>query len=189
MTESKKNVLILASGGIDSTACIRFFKKLKFQAEAIFFDYGQLSRNREIKAIKAISEFYDIPLNIVQIKSDKKFSKGLIAGRNAAFHFLALMNFKYRHGIIASGVHFGTPYFDCSEFFLQEIQQAFDGYTNGTVKVSAPFLNFSKKEIWQYSKKEKVPLHLTYSCELGRKQPCGDCDTCKDIEVLYAGTE
>ena len=189
MPESRKNVLILISGGIDSTACIRFFKKLKFHVEGIFFDYGQLSLSRETRAVKKIVQFYNIPLKIVHVKGNREFSNGLISGRNAAFYFLALMNFKNETGSIASGIHAGTSYYDCSQTFLDQVQGTFDGYSNGTIKVAAPFINFSKKDIWQFCKKEKVPLHLTYSCELGKKQPCGKCDTCIDLEMLYAGTK
>jgi 7-cyano-7-deazaguanine synthase len=49
-------------------------------------------------------------------------------------------------------------------------------------------LDFSKRDIWKYCKIEKVPIHLTYSCELGKKQPCGNCDTCKDLEKIYASS-
>ncbi len=31
------------SGGIDSTACINFYKKMEFNVEGIFFDYGLAS--------------------------------------------------------------------------------------------------------------------------------------------------
>ena len=184
-----KYVLILASGGIDSTACIRFFKKMKFDVDAIFFDYGQLSRRNELKAVTAVSEYYKISLRVISIRADTKFSDGLIQGRNAVMYFSALMNFRGNNGIIASGIHTGTPYYDCSSAFLGDIQRVFDGYTNGTVKAAAPFLTFSKKDIWDYCKTEKVPLSLTYSCERGLKQPCGKCNTCKDILEIYASSK
>ncbi len=189
MNTSKKHVLVLSSGGIDSTACIRFYKKMKFDVDAMFFDYGQISKKKEWKAITDVAKYYKIRLRAILIKSDEKWSNGLIQGRNAVLYFNALMNFKSSKGIIASGIHSGTPYYDCSGNFLNDIQRVFDGYSNGTVKAMAPFLNFSKREIWNYCKNEKVPVHLTYSCELGRKQPCGKCNTCKDLEIIYASSQ
>jgi 7-cyano-7-deazaguanine synthase len=53
MNGSRKHVLVLSSGGVDSTGCIQFFKKLKFEVEAIFFDYGQPAKKYELKAITA----------------------------------------------------------------------------------------------------------------------------------------
>jgi len=188
MSLRKKHVLVLSSGGIDSTACIKFYKKMKFEVEAIFFDYGQVSMKKEYKAVSEVAKYYRIKLRMIIIKSDEKWVDGLIQGRNAVLYFSGLMNFRSRKGIIASGIHKGTPYYDCSGNFLSDLQKIFDGYSNGTVKAMAPFLNFSKKEIWNYCKTEKVPLQLTYSCELGRKQPCGKCNTCKDLEEIYAGS-
>jgi 7-cyano-7-deazaguanine synthase len=188
MKIEKNYVLVLASGGIDSTASICFFKKLNFKVEGIFFDLGQASKKFELKAITSIARHYKIKLRVVKIRSDNNWRDGVINGRNAVLYFTALMNFPKINGLIASGIHKGTPYYDCSEEFLNSIQEVFVGYTNGIVKAAAPFLNFSKKEIWNYCKKEKVPLHLTYSCELGRKQPCGRCATCKDLEAIYVSS-
>lgn len=186
MSIHKRHALILSSGGVDSTACIRFFKKLRFDVEAVFFDYGQLSRKMELKAVTAVSKYYKIPLRAISLKTDMKFSSGLIQGRNATLYFFALMHFKWSNGIIASGIHAGTPYYDCSPTFLNDLQRVFDGYTNGTIKAAAPFLNFSKRDIWEYCQAESVPLSITYSCERGVRQPCGKCDTCKDIQHIYA---
>ena len=58
-----KSVLILGSGGIDSTACIQFYKNLNFQIEVLFIDFGQVSSKKEYSAIKTIAEFYKVKLN------------------------------------------------------------------------------------------------------------------------------
>jgi 7-cyano-7-deazaguanine synthase len=182
----KPYVLVLASGGIDSTACIGYYKKLGFKVEAMFCDYGQLSRRREKKAISSIASYYKINLTIIKISHNKKMKDGFAIGRNALFYFSALMNFKNRGGIISSGIHKGTNYYDCSEDFLNQIQDIFDHYSEGTIMAEAPFINFFKNEIFDYCKLENIPLNLTYSCERGTEQPCGICDTCKDLERIYA---
>ena len=186
MVSRKNYALILASGGIDSTACIRFYKKMKFNVEAIFVDHGQLARSKEHKAIILIAKYYRIKLHKIKITGNKQYNGGAVPGRNAFLFFTALMNFSKDYGIIASGIHNGTDYYDCSKEFVEQIQNIFDQYSQGTIKIESPFLNFNKKEIWDYCQLEKVPIHLTYSCELGRKQPCGNCATCKDLEILYA---
>lgn len=185
---AQRRVIILSSGGIDSTACIRFFQKMEFEVEALFFDYGQISKENELAALTSIAKFYGISFRNIVIRMEGQLKDGLIPGRNAVFYLTALMHLQKDCGIIASGIHTGTPYYDCSPSFLELIQGLFNGYSNGTVKASAPFLNFSKKEIWDYCQSEEVPVELTYSCELGKKQPCGLCDTCKDLEKLYAGS-
>ena len=107
-------------------------------------------------------------------------------GRNAFFLHAALMAFKYTTGIIAIGVHSDTPYYDCSEQFIRDMQLSFDLYTDGRVGIGAPFLHWNKRDIWEYCHSKKVPIQLTYSCELGRDQPCGQCLSCKDLEALHA---
>ncbi len=43
--------------------------------------------------------------------------------------------------------------------------------------------------VWSYCKRLGVPVELTYSCEMGKDQPCGKCLSCKDLEKLYAAGE
>lgn len=186
MKNTSKYVLILASGGIDSTACIKFYRKLKFKVDVIFFDYGQTASKKEFSALKQISRTFKIIPRKVRLAKSNKFKDGLVIGRNAFLIFSALMLFGKKSGILAIGIHKGTGYYDCSQAFIDQVQVIIDQYSQGTISLAAPFLNFNKKEIWDYCIMEKVPLQLTYSCELGENQPCNKCSTCKDLKKLYA---
>lgn len=187
MLKSKKNYcLILASGGLDSTGCIKFYKDLKFNVELLFVDYGQPANKFEFDALKKISKHYRINVKRIVLKNSEVFKPGVIAGRNAFLLFTALLNFKKKNGTIACGLHAGTDYFDCSKDFVKIMQELFDKYTQNTVKIGVPFLNFTKMEIYNYCISGKIPIELTYSCELGTKKPCGHCNTCKDLKVIYA---
>lgn len=185
MSTNPNYVLIIASGGIDSTACIHYYKKIGFNIELIFFDYGQLALKNELVAVSSIASYYNISVRKITIRHLDKFKDGLVLGRNAAFYFLALMHFKKPNGLISSGIHYGTGYYDCSEIFFNDIKKIFLEYSQGVISVGAPFLNFNKVDIIKYCTQEKVPIHLTYSCELGKEQPCGQCATCKDLISIY----
>lgn len=182
----KKNVLILSSGGIDSTACIHFYKKNDFRVSNLFIDYGQLSNRKELCASKRVASYFNTNLETIKIKSDKQYKNGFAIGRNAFLLFAALMNFKYKNGIIAIGVHQGTNYMDCNQQFIERMQTIFDEYSDNMIKIGVPFLKFSKLDIWNYSLANKIPLALTYSCERGEKQPCNKCLSCQDLKRLYA---
>ena len=186
MKKSRPYVLILASGGMDSTACINFYKNLKFDVEALFVDYGQLSLKQELKAVKLICEHYKIKLDFSKLISNRKYNDGLIIGRNAFLCFTALMNFKKDKGVIALGIHKGTEYYDCSEQFPTDLQKIFNGYSKESIIIETPFIQFNKIQIYNYCCLENIPFPLTYSCEKGRKKPCGKCATCKDLKVIYA---
>ena len=186
VSKNNRRVLVLLSGGIDSTACAAFYLNQQFSVRALFFDYGQASARREGDAVSDICSHYDIPLEKIVCSGFSGWPGGYIPGRNAFLLHGALMAFKYTRGIVATGIHSGTTYNDCTEQFVREVQSLFDLYTDGRVCVGAPFLNWSKRQVWDYCQSEKVPIELTYSCELGKVQPCGQCLSCKDLEALYA---
>jgi len=175
---------VLLSGGIDSTACLHFHQKQGFQTLGIFVDCGQPAVEFEREAVSAVSEHYGIAVEELTHRSCRKLSSGEITGRNAFLLFSALVHIGREPGLPASGIHAKTPYFDCSPDFVRITQRIFDGYCDGRVRISAPFLEWDKRQIWEYCLAEGVPLELTYSCERGLKQPCGDCLSCRDLEAL-----
>jgi 7-cyano-7-deazaguanine synthase len=96
------------------------------------------------------------------------------------------MEFNEHASFFATGLHAGTAYGDCTSSFVALMQQVFDIYTDGICRVAAPFVEWTKKDIWDFCVEEQVPINLTYSCEVGGKVPCGLCLSCKDLEVLRA---
>ncbi len=177
--------LILLSGGIDSSACTYFYKSQGFLVETLFLNYGQAAEKKEEIAAQRIAETLDVPLSTIKLERRVvKTFKGEIIGRNALFLFAALMEFQNKNGIIGIGIHSDTPYYDCSLEFVKKIQETFDGYTDGCIRIGAPFLDWSKADVWEYFIKSGIPSELTYSCELGLSQPCGKCLSCKDLEAL-----
>lgn len=178
--------LVLLSGGIDSTACLNYYLGLKHQTSVLFIDYGQSSRQQERIAVRKISNHYDVPLTVIRVKGFREWKDGFIQGRNGFLLYTALLAFDFPSGIISLGIHSGTSYSDCSEYFVKRMQETFDIYAKGCIQIDAPFLKWTKREIWEYCRENNVPLKLTYSCELGLKQPCGKCLSCMDLEALNA---
>lgn len=70
-------------------------------------------------------------------------------------------------GLISIGIHSGTNYSDCSELFVDKLQNIFDLYCDGKISIDAPFLEWTKSDIWKFATENDVPIHLTYSCEKG----------------------
>ncbi|MFZ2147694.1 MAG: 7-cyano-7-deazaguanine synthase [Sedimentisphaerales bacterium] len=182
--KTSTSVWVLLSGGIDSTACVHFYKKNRSRLQAIFVDYRQQSALREWRAANDVARHYKISLSCFRWNGSKKGS-GELLGRNAFLIFGGLLEIGNRPGILAGGFHSGTTYYDCSVGFARKSQEILDGYANGKLQLGVPFLKWTKKEIWEYCKAEHIPMGLTYSCERGKKQPCGICHSCKDLEILY----
>jgi 7-cyano-7-deazaguanine synthase len=184
--ERPEKAWVLMSGGIDSTACACMLNAGGWEVEGIFVDYGQPALVQEHKAVNAVSSRLSIPVRSVTVGLTHIHSDGEVTGRNAMLVSVAFVEIGRQAGLLAVGLHSGTPYYDCGPGFINSLQQIADGYTGGVLRIHAPFINWTKDEIWGYCHEHSVPLGLTYSCELGLEHPCGRCRSCKDLEALYA---
>jgi len=178
------NCVVLLSGGIDSAACVDFYLQQSATVSGLHVTYGQPAARHEENAARAIADHYGIPLAIVRMAGSRAKSDGEIFGRNAFLLFTALMELDAPRAMVALGIHSGTPYYDCSESFVSAVQAIVDGQCDGRIRVAAPFLEWTKRDIWDYCLHRSVPIDLTYSCEKGLDQPCGNCISCRDLEAL-----
>lgn len=179
-----KNVLILFSGGIDSTLCVHYYQQLGYNVKGLFVDYGQPAALKEEKATKYLSRY--LKIETIQIKTNLRpnMEMGLIQGRNYLLLSISLSCFPFAEGTISLGIHSGTKYVDCSPNFIELNQKIFDLYTNGSIAIDCPFLFMNKNDIYRHFLKSTIPIEFTYSCELGGDTPCGKCPTCLDIKAL-----
>src|SRR5258706_9830847 len=102
-----QNVIILHSGGIDSTAMIHFYNNLGYSISAFFFQYGQIAAKKEWLAVQKISKHYHIKAQKIELKTDSTFKDGLIQGRNLFFLSAALLIENMNYGQVAIGIHAG----------------------------------------------------------------------------------
>lgn len=183
-SNSQCSCVVLVSGGIDSAACIDFYQRQGFAVSGLHMTYGQAAEHQESTAATAIAHHYKIPLTCVRLAGARPKLDGELLGRNALLLFTALMEIEDLSAILVLGIHAGTPYYDCSSSFIATAQSIVDGQCDGRIRIVAPFLEWTKKEIWDYCLKHQVPIDLTYSCERGLGHPCGICLSCQDLEVL-----
>lgn len=182
-------ITLLLSGGIDSAACIPFYRSRGFLVRGVFVNYGQASCQQERLAATRIAAHYDLPLSQLALENARPKTGGEVIGRNALLVLTALAEANPSSGLLALGIHAGTEYWDCSRSFVDCMQEILTGYCGGRLSMAAPFIDWTKPEIWECCSNWEVPVHLTYSCELGRTQPCGQCLSCKDLEALRACTQ
>lgn len=185
MKKKEKRALVLFSGGIDSSACIHYYKKLGYIVTGLFVNYGQKAYEQEKLAVESLAEFFNIKIQEIYISSNQMINNGIIQGRNNLLLSIAFMNFQHSNGLISLGIHAGTHYPDCSKEFIQQAQSIVDLYSNGSIIIDCPFIEMNKREIFEYCLNNNIPLNRTYSCENGSKQPCGKCSSCKDLLELY----
>jgi 7-cyano-7-deazaguanine synthase len=176
----KKKVTVLFSGGIDSTSCIRFFIDRDYEVRAVFVAFGQAAEAAEGHAVEILKVELGVPVTVVKATSDCSFGMGELVGRNAFLIFAAILQGGCHDGLLAIGVHAGTPYYDCSPTFIDRINVLVQECTNGRVSVVAPFVQWLKDDVYSFFSTLNVSLAKTYSCEAGTSPPCAECASCRD---------
>ena len=172
-------ILVLLSGGLDSCACVDFYREMERPVEAVFVDYGQRAVKYERQAARAIAKHYNINLHEIRLSPKTHKNTGEIKFRNLFLLSLALMESSdYTRGVVL-GVHAGTQYWDCSSEFIKSLQEMII-YKYNNIKILTPFINWNKNEIIQYVIDRKIPYKITYSCENGKTDGCGVCLSCID---------
>jgi 7-cyano-7-deazaguanine synthase len=183
MGDNCSKAIVLTSGGIDSTACIKYYQDLNFQVQGFFVDYGQKARLKEKECVEKISTFYKIKHKILTITNHQNIPSGEIIGRNGFLIMAALLASPDFKGLFSLGIHSGVPYYDCSKKFVKTMNVILAEYSDGQIKIDTPFIDWDKKMIVTYCRDNRVPIHLTYSCENGN-EPCGKCPSCLDRSAL-----
>jgi 7-cyano-7-deazaguanine synthase len=172
---------VLLSGGIDSASCVYLLKQEGFQLAAVFVDFGQASARMERRAAEMICARFNLPLRIISASGGDSLGAGELRGRNAFLVTSALLLGRCYEGLLALGIHAGTPYYDCSPAFLDRIDLLAKECTNGKVSVIAPFLHWSKDDVYSFFLQSQIPLAQTFSCENATSGgPCGICRSCSD---------
>ncbi len=198
----KKGVILL-SGGMDSAVTLYFAKNKGYKLSGLIFDYGQRHR-KEIECAKKIANLNKVDYHLIKcdlswVKSslvDKNIkvsgkrnlkSKDIpltyVSGRNIIFLSYAASlaeTIKAKAIFIGAHVQDYSGYPDCRPNFLNGFQKALNlGLKDKGLRIIAPLLNKSKKDIICMGIKLQVPFEHTWSCYQGRKFSCLKCDSCR----------
>ncbi|MDR1674233.1 MAG: 7-cyano-7-deazaguanine synthase QueC [Oscillospiraceae bacterium] len=211
---SIKKSLVLLSGGVDSATCLAVAVK-EYGSENVLtlcISYGQ-KHDRELSSAKALAEYYvtkliQIDLTDVFAGSEcsllkesgreipqgaydtgQKIPQTYVPFRNGLFLSVAAST-ALSHGcsVIYYGAHktdADAAYPDCSETFNAAISEAVYEGSGRQLKVSAPFITLTKRELVQKGLALDVPYGLTWSCYEGGEIPCGKCATCIEREKAF----
>jgi len=201
-------VLVILSGGLDSTVALARAIDLHAQVNALTFYYGSKHNGRENEAAMEICKHYRIPQHVMNLMFMKQFNSALttrgeeipqghysaenmsrtvVPGRNAILLSVAAgwaVNIGAQE--IWYGAHVGDHpiYPDCRYEFIHAMHKALLlGYG---VDLHAPFVEMTKTQIVREGRELHVPIHLTYSCYNGDEEHCGRCGTCVERAEAFA---
>ncbi|MBI5590750.1 MAG: 7-cyano-7-deazaguanine synthase [Deltaproteobacteria bacterium] len=198
-----KKVLLLASGGLDSTTVGYQLAAAGVDVVPIFFDYGQhcvdieWSRVNEVLPSDMqrperlnISDIFrgshsrlirEADLWTEEIKDDDLY----IPYRTMLF-FAATAARAQTVGILDAYTGFinsnHAKEIDCTTEYMDNL----DGLTSsiGSVRFHSPFRHSSKADVARAAAELGVPIGRTYSCQVSAQFPCGACPNC--VERLNA---
>ncbi|MCB1972503.1 MAG: 7-cyano-7-deazaguanine synthase [Geminicoccaceae bacterium] len=172
------------SGGMDSAACAHLLAAQGHAVQGIFVDFGQAAREQESRAVSRLADLLGVATTTLNVGTGSCFGAGELVGRNAFLLMTAIFLGRAHDGLLAIGIHAGTPYYDCSAGFIDRLKVLTEEHTEGRLTVTAPFLQWTKGQIYEYVIKSGLPVDATYSCESGTIPPCGSCASCHDRRVL-----
>ena len=209
--------VVLLSGGLDSTAAVALAPELGCEpAAALFFDYGQHAARKEELAARGIAGFYSIPFERIELPWMAKFSKSaLVAGagepprwspdrlddtaprdvwvenRNGIFLNVAAF-YAAEQGMDAVVVGFNreeaAAFPDNSGEYVDRVNRALELSLGRRVRVIAPTLGMTKREIVARALALDIPWEFLWSCYRGGNLPCGSCESCLRLKRAVEGT-
>lgn len=195
-------VLVLHSGGMDSTTCLYRAHREGAEVISLGIDYGQrlavelmyaerhcanLGVPREVVRVEWRKPDREIPLDRSIEEMSASVSPAFLPGRNALFLSIACA---HASGIGAEEVHIGlnavefSGYPDCTPSFLSAFIAMMAEANPDGPRIVAPLLNLAKSEIAAMALDLGIGEHDTWSCYRPQVRevgviPCGACDACR----------
>ncbi len=191
------SIVTLVSGGLDSTLVAKLAQEEGLLQHPLFIDYGQLARDRELKACRRAMEDLRLPQpKIAELSgfgrlirsglTDSKFhiiDEAFTPGRNMLFLLTAAA---YAYQVDADGISIGLLHESTSLFpdqtttFLQDAENMIARCMGKNIAVLAPLAAFHKIDVVALAKEKG--LRNTYSCHKGGEVPCGACISCNEFK-------
>ncbi len=198
-----KRVILLLSGGIDSTTLLAKLSSENYDVIAISFEYGQkhaieldyAKKNAEkygvikhhiIKLDKILfnsSALVNQEIDITTYKDNKlpeRQDKSYVPFRNLLFISTALSlaeTMEINEIYLAFNNDDSNNFWDCKMNFVEKINEI--ATLNTSIQIQTPFINMSKTEVVQLAKQLNVDLNNTITCyQPNETTECGVCLSC-----------
>lgn len=199
------SVLVLASGGVDSSVLLYMYKALGYSIKVMFFNYGQKNLEQEYSSLIRVMKKLDINVeNLYEIKIELPWNSSFITKekdnneqespyvemRNLIFasYGLSLCESKDIDVLALGYIKCYNDYPDTSESFMRDLQ-ALALRSNG-VKVEFPLADIDKIKVADIGLRLGMKLKDTFSCNTPvNGKPCGECGDCKDIKAVIKALE
>lgn len=200
-----KKVVLLASGGLDSTTLAYWMLENSIDFIPLFINYGQHCSGTELTTLKDVLpashkdliEVMDV--SAIYRRSNSRFIKAAnlwedditaddlyLPYRNMliltiAASFAQTLQIDSVYSAFINSNH--AKEIDCTKAFFNKMEGILGDF--GSVKIEMPFLDMSKYEVAQIGISLRAPIAKTFSCQASAVIPCGACPNCVDrLEAL-----
>jgi len=202
---SKEKVVLILSGGLDSTTLLYKLVAEGKEVLALSFDYNQRHKRELVMAKKTCEKLkvshsiytFPTPRNSA-LTDDIDVPEGHYAQENMRLTIVPNRNMIML--AIAAGIaegegikeiyyaaHSGDHaiYWDCREDFVNELNKVLQLNDNKPVKIICPFAGIDKGDIACLGKALEVDFSLTHTCYKGEEIPCTKCGACTEREESF----
>ena len=181
-----KRVLVLASGGVDSTACIHYYVLQGFYVETLHVNFGHAAFEAEKKALKLVCEHFNLEYRSVTVDGIPWTIRegGEVIGRNLFLASIGIATLRENHGLVSMGLHDGSTYADCSRDFQNLLRRVSIVTSRYLIDFDFPFGSWHKRDIFEFCRENGTPLDITYSCTSGIIPVCGQCPSCLERDDM-----
>ena len=212
--DKKPRVVVLLSGGLDSSVMLYYLKSIGYEvAEALAVNYGQ-RHSRELGAAAQIAEAARVPFRVADLSAlrgliggssqtddavpvpeghyaDASMKATVVANRNMILLSVALARAVVLDApFVALAAHAGDHpiYPDCRPEFVDALNEAARLCGYKPRRIVRPFIESSKAYIANLGRELGVPMGLTWSCYKGQEVHCGKCGTCVERREAFGLT-
>ena len=187
-------VVVLSSGGIDSSVILQQLQRKGHKVFPLFVDYGQLASKKEWVSCQKICDYLKlVPEKIDAHDFGRLVPSGLTNSsvdieknaftptRNLLFLTLGAA-YGYGKGayVVATGILMNPIFPDQTKDFLAQTQKTLSLALGVNITILAPLINSDKFDSIMLARKYGLPINLMYSCHAGSEEPCGKCISCKE---------
>ncbi len=216
MSDKIKRVVVLFSGGLDSTVLMADLMSKGYQVTALCCKYASKHNKKELAAAQNICDSLGIKYTEVELDFiGRLFKSNLLEGggdipqgeydkptmsqtvipfRNPIMMSIATgLAESIEAEAVAIAAHSGdhSIYPDCRPEFLDSFATSMRLGTDVGIQLLRPFANITKGEIVTRGHELGVDFSKTWSCYVGGDKHCGKCGTCVERKQAFitAGVE
>lgn len=187
-------VVVLASGGVDSSVIMTLLKKDNHSVLPLFIDYGQLASENEWASHKTICSFLGVEPCRIDISgfgkiihsgiTDEKLDiekQAFLPARNLLFLTIgAAYAYAQDSSAVAIGILANPIFPDQTLDFIKEAEKSISIALGSDIKVLTPLISLDKRDTLNLANKYNLPLDKMSYCHGKNEKPCGVCISCRE---------